>query len=1038
MKTTNFSKKYLLLNLIFSMSLIFCKAQIYSHDVISEDNNKFSWPNKKTTAISLTFDDARLSQVDKGIPLLNQYGVKGTFYISPGNLKKRQIEWKEAIKKGHEIGNHTMTHPCSGNFNWVINNTLEDFTLFQMKEDMETANNLIDKTLGVKPFSFAYPCGQKFVGRDMNTKSYVPLVSSLFETGRGWRDEGANNPDFCDMAQLYGIELDGKTFADVKKIIEKEKGNWIIFVGHEINTEGKQTSFLSTIDSLCKYTMEESNNIWIDNVHNIARFIKDQRGESPFSVLPVYKNPIYSINDRVNDLLIKMTLEEKVGQLNMPCVFTSQMGKDIPSKIKACREFARGTYEEGVGPGGGFFSMSEEILHNGPRHQAEFSNELQKIAIEETRLGIPLFIIEEGTHGFMASGATIFPEGLAIGSTWNLELVEKIYSVAAMEARSVGAHQLYTLVVEPNRDPRIGRNMEGYSEDPYICSRIAESIVAGMQGNDISAEGKLIAGLAHYPGQSQGIGGLERSPMEFSERQLRQIFLPPWEAGITKAGALGVMATYPSIDGIPAHASKKLLTDILRNEMGFEGLLVSEGFGFDMIVNEGLAADQKEAGAMAIKAGIDVGITYEPAYMIPLIENVNEGKVPMSVIDQAVKRVLKLKFKMGLFENPYVSPNNAEKVSHTSESQQLALQSAREGIVLLKNKNDLLPLDKNIGSIAVIGPNADDGRNQLGDYTSSVIPQDIITVLDGIKNKVSGDVKINYIKGCNVIGTDLNEIEEARKAAKKADVAIVVVGENERRAIDEKGNKVGTNGENRDVANLDLTGMQEELIKVVHSTGTPTIVILINGRPLSIRWTAENIPAILEAWIPGEKGGDAIADILFGEYNPNGRLPITIPRHAGQLPVFYNYNPYRKNMGDYIGYRDMPVTPLYEFGFGLSYTEFEYDNLRIYQESRGIASDVQISVDIKNAGKRNGAEVAQLYINDVISSVVTPYMELKGFEKVWLDPGEKKTVRFKLTPYELSLINTNMERLVEPGEFEIMVGSSSDDIRLKGKFEIYN
>ncbi|OFX31454.1 MAG: hypothetical protein A2W90_09360 [Bacteroidetes bacterium GWF2_42_66] len=748
----------------------------------------------------------------------------------------------------------------------------------------------------------------------------------------------------------------------------------------------------------------------------------------------MYRNPGQPIEKRVGNLLSKMTLEEKIGQLNMPALFVKELGESVEEKMEKCKQFARGTFINGVGPGGGFYSIPDRVLHKGTKQQAEYLNELQKIAREETRLGIPLFIIEEGTHGYRASGGTIFPEGLAIGSTWNMDLVEKIYSTAAKEARSVGVHQLYTLVVEPNRDPRLGRNEEGYSEDPFLCSRIAESIVKGAQGEDISSKDKVIAGLCHFPGQSQGTGGYERSPMEISERQLREVFLPPWEAGIKKAGALGVMATYPSIDGIPTHASEKLLTNILREELEFKGLVMSEGYGFATIVQERLADNQKEAGIKAINAGVDVGITYEPAYMVPMAENVREGNIHISKIDQAVTRVLRLKFQMGLFENPFVDPGQAVKASHTPESQELALQAAKEGIVLLKNEGNLLPLDKNIKSIAVIGPNADDERNQLGDYTSLSVLQDIVTVLDGIKNKVPASAKVSYVKGCDVLKTGHDEIEKARKAAKKADVAIVVVGENEWRATDSRGNSIGTVGEGKDMASLDLTGLQEELIRAVHSTGTPTVVILINGRPLSTRWVSENVPAIVEAWIPGEKGGDAIADVLFGDYNPSGRLSITVPRHSGQLPVYYNHNPAKKHLGNLEGYRDIPMSPLYEFGFGLSYTEFEYSNLKIHQDNDGLASDVFISVDVKNTGKREGAEVVQLYISDKISSVVIPCIELKGFRKVWLTPGEQETVEFKLTPDDLALIGSDMKPIVEPGEFEVMVGSSSKDIRLKGVF----
>ncbi|MCK4966298.1 glycoside hydrolase family 3 C-terminal domain-containing protein, partial [bacterium] len=429
------------------------------------------------------------------------------------------------------------------------------------------------------------------------------------------------------------------------------------------------------------------------------------------------------------------------------------------------------------------------------------------------------------------------------------------------------------------------------------------------------------------------------------------------------------------------------------------------------------------------------GISYEQAYMIPLIESVREGKVSMELIDRSVRRILRIKFQLGLFERPYVDEEYAVEVSHTKEHQEAALRAAREGIVLLKNENNLLPLSKNIKSMAVIGPNADNARNQLGDYTSKVITQDIVTILDGIKSKVSSGTKVEYVKGCKVLLTDLNEIKKAAKAAKRADVAVVVVGENEWSARD-NGKRVGTNGEGWDVADLDLTGLQQDLIKAVYASGTPTIVVLINGRPLSTRWTAEHIPAIVEAWFPGERGGHAVADILFGDCNPSGRLAITVPRHAGQLPVYYNYMPSKERVVNGRGYADMSIEPLYEFGYGLSYTKFEYSNLQISPQKIGAGSEVNVSVDVENVGKRAGKEVVQLYINDFISSISTPVRELKGFEKIALEPGEKKTAEFKLTPEDLSFLDYYLVPVVEPGRFDIMVGSSCKDIRLKGSFEV--
>ncbi len=750
---------------------------------------------------------------------------------------------------------------------------------------------------------------------------------------------------------------------------------------------------------------------------------------------PIYLDPSQSIEDRIDDLISRMTLEEKIGQMNMPCVYVGQLGRDIPAKLEACRKFAEGTYITDIGPGGGFFTLANTILHEGPRQQAEYFNELQKIATTKTRLKIPLLQTEEGTHGLMCSGGTIFPEGLALGSTWNMDLIEDIYTVAAKEGRAVGIHQLFTLVIEPNRDPRLGRNQEGYSEDPYLIARIAERIVRAVQGDDISASDKVVAGFCHYPGQSQPVSGLERGAMEISERCLREVFLPPWVSGIKHGGALGVMATYPAIDSMPVHASHKILTKILREELGFEGLVLGEGSGISTLVYEGLAADQKEAGILSLQAGLDVGISYEEGYMKPLIESVKEGKVSIELIDRTVRRILRQKYRLGLFENPFVDPDYAVKVSHTENHQKLALQAAREGIVLLKNENNILPLDKNIESIAVIGPNADHEKNQLGDYTSISILQEIVTVLDGIKNKVSPNTNVTYVKGCDVIGDETNEIAEAKKAAKNAEVAIVVLGENEWRTPGKK----GTNGEGYDVASLDLTGMQEELVKAVYETGTPTVVVLINGRPLSICWIAEHIPAIVEPWICGEQGGHAVADVLFGDYNPSGRLPVTVPRHVGQLPCYYNYKPSKEywiTHGWGKPYADMPATPLYEFGYGLSYTTFEYSNCLIEPQKTGPGGHIQVSIDVKNTGKRAGSEVVQLYLRDPLSSVVTPVKELKGFAKTALKPGEKKTVQFTLTPDHLALLNRHMEWEVEPGEFHVMVGHSSEDIRAEGTFTI--
>jgi beta-glucosidase len=755
---------------------------------------------------------------------------------------------------------------------------------------------------------------------------------------------------------------------------------------------------------------------------------------------PVYLDPKRTIDERVDDLMSRMTLKEKVGQLNLPCVYVDQLGKSIREKMNACRKFAAGTYTDEIGPGSGFFTLADTILHEGVEQQVEYFNELQKIALTQTRLKIPLLEDEEGTHGGMFSGATIFPEGLAIGSSFDMPLTESIYAAAAQEARAVGIHVLSTLVLELDRDPRMGRNEEAYTEDPYLGSRIAEAIVRGAQGTNINAPDRVVALMTDFPTQSEPFAGLERGAITLSERLLRRDVLPPWSAAITKSGALGVMAGYPDVEDIPAHGSEKWMNDVLRNELGFKGIVTSEGDGFDTLIYEGIVPTQKEAGALALRAGVDLNITYEPAYMAPLVESVQEGRIPIALVDRAVRRVLELKFRLGLFEHPYVDLDHAKQAMHSSEHQKLALDAAHEGIVLLRNEGNLLPLKKELKSIAVIGPDADNSMNLFGDYFPQVVPQHVETILDAIKAKVSPSTHVAYAKGCEINNQDKTGFEQAVQTAKNADVAIVVVGEQARREGG-KNLQPPTDGEGFDIANLDLTGVQEDLIQAIQATGKPTILVLINGRPLSIRWEADHIPAIVEAWEPGERGGEAVADVLFGDYNPSGRLAITIPRGVGQLPSYYNY-PLSKSYwvdGGWThtrGYVDMPGTPLYPFGYGLSYTQFQYTSLRLDPAHIYIAGNTRVSVDVENAGKRAGVETVQLYVREHFTPTATPVKQLRGFERVTLDPGQKKTVSFTVGPEDLQLLDRDMRWVVVPGDFEIMVGKSSADIALHGTLNV--
>jgi beta-glucosidase len=784
--------------------------------------------------------------------------------------------------------------------------------------------------------------------------------------------------------------------------------------------------------------LPKNSTLWIITAVCLVSFLAPTLSGQNAGESPAYLDPKRPVEERIDDLMSRMTLKEKVGQLNLPCVYVNQLGRDIPSKMEACRRFAAGTYTQEIGPGCGFFTLANEILHQGARQQAEYFNELQKIAVTQTRLKIPLLEDEEGTHGAMFPSATIFPEGLAIGSTFDLDLVRSVYAAAAAEARAVGIHMLSTLVLELDRDPRMGRNEEAYTEDPYLYSRIAENIVRGTQGTNIAAADKVVAVLTDFPTQSEPASGLERGAIELSERALRENFLLPWNAAITKAGGLGVMAGYPEVEDVPAHASEKWMNGVLRQELGFQGVVESEGGGFGTLIYEHIVGTQKEAGALALKAGVDLDITYEPAYMGPMVENVEEGRVPLALVDRALRRVLALKFRLGLFENPYVDVDHAVRTVHSQPYQDLALRAGREGIVLLKNERNLLPLKKNLKSIAVIGPDAENLMNQLGDYSPHKVLQHVVSILEGIKAKSGPETNVVVVKGCGVLGSDKSGFGEATRAAKSADVAIVVVGENQGQNDVDEDKDPPTDGEGHDVASLDLTGVQEDLVRAVYETGTPTVVVLVNGRPLSTRWTAEHVPAIVEAWRPGERGGETVADVLFGDYNPSGRLAITIPRHVGQLPAYYNYKPAKAYwMRDLKrGYVDMPATPLYPFGYGLSYTQYGYSNVRIDPPQIHTEGTAQVSVEVKNTGDRAGTETVQLYVHETTGPVATPVKQLRGFERVDLKPGETKTVTLTLTPEDLQLLDRDMHWRVVPGDFEIMVGKSSEDLPLKGVLKV--
>jgi beta-glucosidase len=752
---------------------------------------------------------------------------------------------------------------------------------------------------------------------------------------------------------------------------------------------------------------------------------------------PPYLDPAQPVEARVNDVMKRMTLKEKIGQLNLPCAYVDELGTTPEQKIEASRRFAAGTFTNEIGPGSGFFTLDNTLKDPDLAQEVSYLNELQKIALTQTRLKIPLLEDEEGTHGAMFPGATVFPEGLAVGSTFDMPLTQRLYAAAAEEARAAGIHVLSTLVLELDRDPRMGRNMEAYTEDPYLYAQLAKNIVEGAQGRNIAAPDKVVALMTDFPTQSEPSSGMERGAIEISERSLRENYLVPWISAF-HAGALGVMAGYPEIDDVPEHSSEKWNTEILRNELGFRGVVMSEGGGFASLIYENVAADQKQAGVQALRAGVDMDITYEPAYMAPLVRSVESGEIPEALVDRAVRRVLELKFRLGLFEHPYVDPAHAQQVVHSAEHQQLALQAAREGIVLLRNDKNLLPLKKDLKSIAVIGPDADDGWSQLGDYSPSVVPQNITTILDGIKAKASPGTKVLYAHGCDVIGGQ-QDFGEAVTTARQADVAIVVTGE--RPDNTGRGDAPATDGEGFDVASFDLTGSQENLVKAIQATGTPVILVLVNGRPLSIPWEAANLPAIVEAWEPGEHGGEAVADVLFGDYNPSGRLAISVPRSAGQLPDYYNYKPSKEywmtsGWTHDGGYVDMPATPLWSFGYGLSYTQFQYSNLHIDPTPGSQSNMAKVTVDVRNIGQRAGTDTVQMYLHLRVAPVSLPVRQLRGFERVTLEPGEAKTVTLTIRPEDLTFLDRDMLWRIAPGTVDVMIGSAADHIVLRDSLEV--
>ena len=732
---------------------------------------------------------------------------------------------------------------------------------------------------------------------------------------------------------------------------------------------------------------------------------------------PAYRNPNLPAEQRAADLVKRMTLEEKIDQ------------------IAGGRRRARNSENpeekqvfEALG------KLYREDSQASPHDAAEARNKAQHFLVEKTRLGIPAIFMGEALHGFMAYGSTSFPQVLGLASTWDPELIQQAFNAAGDEMASSGVRQAFTPVLDLARDPRWGRTEETYGEDPYLVARMGVAAINGLQGTSWTIDSHhVMATMKHFAAHGQPESGTNTAPANFSERDLRETFLVPFRAAVQEAHVGSAMASYNEIDAIPNHINRWLLDRVLRQEWGFRGYVTSDGGGLQMLVEtHHVAADFAEAARKALAAGVDFDLSDGSVYAT-LLDQVREGKVPEAELDQAVQRVLEAKFRLGLFENPYVDPDYAQEITNSPAHQQLALKVAQKSIVLLKNDNKLLPLDlKKLKTIAVIGPNAADVH--LGGYSRDPGPGNQISILDGIRKRVGNGVKVLYAEGCKITTgkqgwaawyenkvtqpdpkAEVETIRAAAATARQADVAIVVVGENEstnREAWSEQ--HLG------DRDSLDLLGSQEALVMAVVETGKPTVVLLINGRPLSINYVKEHVPAILEGWYLGEQGGTAAANALFGDVNPGGKLPITFPRTVGQLPDFYNHKPSRNR-----SYLFDSREPLFPFGFGLSYTQFRFENVRVEPKSIRSGGSAKVSVDITNTGDRTGDEVAQLYIHQRVASVTRPVKELRGFKRISLEPGQKITVDFNLTPEDLSLIDVNMNRVVEPGMFDLMVGANS-------------
>ncbi|WP_020528605.1 glycoside hydrolase family 3 N-terminal domain-containing protein [Flexithrix dorotheae] len=748
---------------------------------------------------------------------------------------------------------------------------------------------------------------------------------------------------------------------------------------------------------------------------------------------PSYKNPKLPVEERVENLLSQMTLEEKIAQIS--CIWQQKDDLILDEKgffdpIKTSKSLPYGIGQI-ARPGEGLNPVN--LKNRSPRQMADFTNTIQKHFVENTRLGIPVIFHAECLHGHVAKDGTSFPQPIGMASSWDIELVEKVFSTTAEEARSRGIHQALAPVVDVARDPRWGRFEETFGEDPFLVSRMGVAAVKGFQGNNENEIDKkhVMSTLKHLVGNGLPEGGNNTAPAHIPERELREVFLSPFRAAVKEANVMSVMASYNEIDGVPSHGNPFLLKKILRNEWGFKGLVVSDYSGIsDLYKLHFVEEDSISAGIRAIQSGIDVELPDQHSFPA-LLDVFKNGALSVDILDSAVYRVLKSKFVLGLFDDPYVNPDLTERVVGSDKNGKLALEAAQKSIVLLKNQNNILPVNAtDFNTISVIGPNAD--KVLLGGYSDS--PPYFVTLKQGIENRIGNLVQVVYSEGCRITKPgnwylDQVELPREEEDQKLMDHALMIASRSDLIIMSMGGNELTSReawSENHlgDRASLDLIGRQEELFMELVQMGKKVIVVLNNGRPLNIKKIKDHAHAILECWYLGQESGNAIADVIFGNVNPSGKLPCTFPSSVGALPAYYNHKPSARR-----GYLFDDTTPIYPFGFGLSFTSFRYGDPVLSSNYIRIGENATITFDLTNNGTLKGDEIVQLYIRDQVSSVTRPVLELKGFQKIPLKPGQMKQVSFEITPELLSFYNEEMNFTLEPGQFDIFVGPSSIELK---------